>query len=139
MADHAPETLDQAAPYAPSHGAGRARAIHAPPVPTPYESLLTWLVLTLLGVPGAPPPARSAPVEHTRARPSAAPYGALLTTREVEVLGLVTLGLTNAQIAEHLCVSRRTIDQHLASIYNRLGVSSRAAATRLAMLSGLCA
>jgi ATP/maltotriose-dependent transcriptional regulator MalT len=56
-----------------------------------------------------------------------------LTGREVEVLRLVAAGLTNAQIAERLFVSRRTVDQHLRSIYTKLGVSSRAAATRFAV------
>jgi ATP/maltotriose-dependent transcriptional regulator MalT len=56
-----------------------------------------------------------------------------LTGREVEVLRLVAAGLTNAQVAERLFVSRRTVDQHLRSIYTKLGVSSRAAATRFAV------
>jgi len=112
----------------------------APVPPTPYEGLLTWLVLTLFSARGDPPspPARRDPMVDRRARMSAPPHGRLLTAREIEVLRLVTLGLTNAQIAEHLFLSRRTVDQHLTSIYNRLGVSSRAAATRLAMLNDLC-
>jgi DNA-binding CsgD family transcriptional regulator len=60
-----------------------------------------------------------------------------LTEREVDVLRLVAEGLTNAQVAEHLFVSRRTVDQHLRSIYGKLGVSSRAAATRFAVEQGL--
>ncbi len=56
-----------------------------------------------------------------------------LTTREVEVLHLLTEGLTNAKIAETLVVSPYTINAHLRSIYNKLGVSTRAAATRYAL------
>jgi predicted ATPase/DNA-binding CsgD family transcriptional regulator len=56
-----------------------------------------------------------------------------LTTREVEVLRLVAQGLTDAQIAEHLVISPRTVNWHLTSIYSKLGVSSRAAATRYAL------
>ena len=56
-----------------------------------------------------------------------------LTTREVEILRLVTSGLTNRELAEELGVSTRTIDAHLRSIYAKLGVKSRSAATRYAV------
>jgi len=60
-----------------------------------------------------------------------------LTSREVEVLGLVAVGMTNAQTAKELFVSIRTVETHLTSIYHKLGVSSRAAATRFALEHGL--
>ena len=60
-----------------------------------------------------------------------------LTSREVEVLGLVAEGLTNAQVAQRLFLSPRTVDTHLSSIYLKLGVSSRAAAMRFALEHGL--
>jgi len=60
-----------------------------------------------------------------------------LTSREVEVIGLVAEGLTNAQVAQRLFLSPRTVDTHLTSIYHKLGVSSRAAATRFALEHGL--
>jgi DNA-binding NarL/FixJ family response regulator len=56
-----------------------------------------------------------------------------LTTREVEILRLVTGGLTNRQLAEELGVSTRTVDAHLRSVYAKLGVKSRSAATRIAV------
>jgi predicted ATPase/DNA-binding CsgD family transcriptional regulator len=56
-----------------------------------------------------------------------------LSSREVEVLGLVAEGLTNAQVAERLFLSPRTVQRHLNSIYHKLGVSSRTAATRFAL------
>jgi DNA-binding NarL/FixJ family response regulator len=56
-----------------------------------------------------------------------------LSPREVEVLKLVAGGLTNAQVAERLFLSPRTINAHLNSIYHKLGVSSRSAATRFAI------
>jgi DNA-binding NarL/FixJ family response regulator len=56
-----------------------------------------------------------------------------LTSREVEVLRLVAQGLTNDQVANQLIISSRTVDTHLTSIYGKIGVSSRSAATRYAM------
>jgi len=62
---------------------------------------------------------------------SANPVG--LTAREVELLRWVARGLTDAQVSEQLVISPRTVTSHLGSIYNKLGVTSRAAATRFAM------
>ena len=69
--------------------------------------------------------------------PSAPEHPAGLTSREVEVLGLVAKGLTNAQVAQRLFVSPRTVHRHLNSVYHKLGVSSRTAATRFAIEHGL--
>lgn len=60
-----------------------------------------------------------------------------LTKREIEILRLVAQGLSDAQVAERLVLSPRTINAHLTSIYNKLGVNSRVAATRLALEKGL--
>ena len=57
-------------------------------------------------------------------------YPAGLTAREVEILRLVAQGLTDAQVAEELVISRRTVNWHLTSIYSKLGVTSRSAASR---------
>lgn len=69
-----------------------------------------------------------------RARPSSARQAALhgLTRREIEVLRLVTQGCTDAQIAEALVISPRTVHAHLRTIYRKLDVSSRFAAIRYA-------
>ncbi|MFN8536620.1 MAG: helix-turn-helix transcriptional regulator [Thermomicrobiales bacterium] len=45
-----------------------------------------------------------------------------LTPREIEVLRLVTHGLTNAQVAARLSVSTLTVNAHLRSIYGKAGV-----------------
>jgi predicted ATPase/DNA-binding CsgD family transcriptional regulator len=63
---------------------------------------------------------------------SLSPYPAGLSAREVEVLRLVAQGHTDVQIAEQLVISRRTVTTHLTSVYNKLAVNSRAAATRFA-------
>jgi DNA-binding CsgD family transcriptional regulator len=60
-------------------------------------------------------------------------YPAGLSAREVEVLRLVAAGLTSAEVAERLFLSPRTVQAHLYRIYNKLGVSSRSAATRFAI------
>jgi non-specific serine/threonine protein kinase len=64
---------------------------------------------------------------------ASAAYPAGLTARELEVLQHLAQGLTYAQIADRLTVSRRTVNGHVTSIYGKLGVNGRAAATRLAV------
>ncbi len=56
-----------------------------------------------------------------------------LTVREVEVLCLVAQGLPDTQVAESLVISPRTVNTHLKSIYSKIQVSSRSAATRYAI------
>jgi DNA-binding NarL/FixJ family response regulator len=51
----------------------------------------------------------------------------------VEVLRLIAQGLTDAQVAERLIVSAHTVHAHLRAIYGKLEVTSRAAATRVAV------
>ena len=53
-----------------------------------------------------------------------------LTAREIDVLHLVADGLSNAEIAERLVLSQRTVHAHLRSIFDKLGVNSRTAAAR---------
>ena len=77
----------------------------------------------------------AAPTEQLSAPVSEHPAG--LTPREVEVLGLVATGMTNVEVAQRLFLSPRTIQRHLNSIYHKIGVSSRAAATRFALENGL--
>jgi non-specific serine/threonine protein kinase len=64
-------------------------------------------------------------------------YPANLSEREVEVLRLVAQGLSNPEIAEKLVLSRRTVEAHLRSIFNKLDVTSRSAAARFAVEKGL--
>lgn len=60
-----------------------------------------------------------------------------LTARELDVLRLVSQGMTNAEIGDALFISSRTVGQHLRSIYGKLEVRSRTEATRFAMDHGL--
>lgn len=56
-----------------------------------------------------------------------------LTPRELDTLKLISKGMTDADVADELYISRRTVHAHLRSIYSKLGVRSRAGATRYAI------
>jgi DNA-binding CsgD family transcriptional regulator len=71
------------------------------------------------------------PREATRAHPAG------LTPRQVEVLNLIVDGLTNAEIAEELFVSPKTVDHHVSAILTKLDVGSRQEAARAARDLGL--
>ena len=60
-----------------------------------------------------------------------------LTCRELEVLALVSSGLPNAQIAERLFVSPKTVDHHVSAILRKLGARSRAQASAEAVRLGI--
>ena len=79
-------------------------------------------------VPGDPP--------YAIARSSEGIFGGL-TPREIEVLQLVARGMTNDEVSEQLFISPRTVGQHLRSIYNKLDVTNRTAASRIATEAGL--
>lgn len=53
-----------------------------------------------------------------------------LTARESEVLQLLAQGLTSAQIAQQLIITPFTVNAHIRSIYGKLGINTRSAATR---------
>ena len=63
--------------------------------------------------------------------------GGELSEREVEILGLIANGLTNAEIAERLYVSIRTVETHRAHIYQKLDVRTRAELVRIARDTGI--
>ena len=56
-----------------------------------------------------------------------------LTAREIEVLRLLALGLSNKQIAGRLIISPHTVNGHIHSIFGKLALNSRSAATRYAL------
>jgi LuxR family maltose regulon positive regulatory protein len=72
-----------------------------------------------------------------RSSAQAASRDAGLTKREIEVLRLLGAGLSNQAIAEQLFVSEHTIHRHVANIFTKLSVSSRAAAVAQAARRGL--
>jgi predicted ATPase/class 3 adenylate cyclase/DNA-binding CsgD family transcriptional regulator len=88
---------------------------------TPEQALAAQEIAMLLTWPTTATPVKS-PVT---------PAG--LTAREAEVLRLLAQGLTSAQITERLVISLVTVNSHVRSIYSKLGVTSRSAATRYAI------
>jgi DNA-binding NarL/FixJ family response regulator len=62
---------------------------------------------------------------------------ASLTAREIEVLKLLAQGLDNTAIADQLCLTKRTVQNHISNIYSKLEVSSRTEAVLFAIQHGL--
>jgi DNA-binding NarL/FixJ family response regulator len=83
--------------------------------------------LRRLGVKAVPVGPRAATRSH--------PLG--LTRREQEVLDLVCEGLANAEIAQRLVISERTVDHHVSAVLTKMGVRSRSAAASQAARQGL--
>lgn len=80
-------------------------------------------------------PALGARLATTPERPSGPPGD--LSGREAQVLRLIALGHTNAEIAEQLFLSVRTVETHRAHIQQKLGRSTRAELVRYALDNGL--
>ena len=127
----------QAAGYPYEHAAALAES------PDPQDRLAALAELDALG---AAPLARlvraglrrlgvahvpRGPVGATRQNPAG------LTERQVQVLGLLSQGCTNAEIADRLVISTRTVDSHVAAVLAKLGVATRRAAAARAADLGL--
>ncbi len=61
---------------------------------------------------------------------------ATLSDREVEIIELVTAGLTNKDIADRLEISKRTVDNHISNILEKADVDNRVALVRWALQWG---
>ena len=81
------------------------------------------------GVSGIP----RGPIGSTRANPAG------LTRRQLEVLGLMTAGLDNGEIAAELFVTKKTVEHHVSAVLSKLGVRSRARAVAAARELGIAA
>jgi DNA-binding NarL/FixJ family response regulator len=69
--------------------------------------------------------------EPDKARPAG------LTEREVEVLANIAGGRSNEQMAKSLSISTRTVERHIANVYNKIGAHNRAEATAYALRHGI--
>ena len=69
--------------------------------------------------------------------PSSGPAGPGLTAREVEVLGCVARGLSNAEVGRELFIGEATVKTHLLRAFEKLGVTDRTAAVTAAYRLGL--
>ena len=80
---------------------------------------------------------RGATVIPSRRREATLANPAGLTTRQVEILGLLADGSTNAEIAERLYISTKTVDHHVSALLSKLQVTSRRDAVRRGSELGL--
>lgn len=126
-----PLTPTERVDYEPSVAAARASA-DSETFAVAWAEGRTMTLEQVLTVPLPPEQIASVPKSEQKTQ-SLPAYPDRLTAREVEVLLLVAQGMTDAQVAESLVVSPRTVNWHLTSIYSKIGVASRAAATRYAM------
>ena len=103
----------------------------------PPERITLQLQQLSEGIPALSPSIARRIMEHFSHAGPAAESSAELTSREREVLALISRGLRNIDVAEQLGVSGSTIASHLKSIYRKLGISSRAEASWHAAQMGL--
>lgn len=97
------------------------------------QTLLDAVRATAAGETVLSPAVASRLTDHVRSPGSRAP----LSHREREVLALVSRGTSNRAIAEELFISEATVKTHLSRLYDKLGVSDRAAAVATAYRAGL--
>ncbi|ONI92572.1 hypothetical protein ALI22I_03410 [Saccharothrix sp. ALI-22-I] len=119
------------APYFAAIAGEREATVLAPSDPEKAAELLTDLVQTFDGLGASKDAARCRRTLHTldRAKPARRGrrgYGNDLSPREAEIARMVAAGQTNREIAEELFLSSRTVEQHVARLFRKLGINSRA-------------
>ena len=119
--------VDGGSPVSPLIARRILRKLHGDGAPAPADS------------PAAAPAAGAPPVPATPAAPlaPAAPAADLLTEREIQILGLLTKGLSYGEIGTTLFISAHTVAQHIKNIYRKLAVHSRGEAVYAASKLGL--
>lgn len=124
LADEFQERM-QVNPDQPAPDAQAVLQALQPEVGTRFASDCFAALAQALDLPGFAPASAQAPHRRTW------PVG--LTDREVEVLRVLATGAGNRQMAQTLVISEKTVARHLENIYNKIGISSRAAAVFFAM------
>lgn len=106
----------------------------------PREIIIRQLSQLADGIPALSPSIARRIMQHFQLTGPAPDAQDDLTTREREVLTLISRGLRNAEVAEQLQIAENTVAHHIKSIYRKLGISSRAEAawhaTRLGLAQG---
>ncbi|ANS62920.1 two component transcriptional regulator, LuxR family [Streptomyces lincolnensis] len=99
---------------------------------TPIGTLTDAIRAAARGETVLAPPVAARLVTHMQA-----PAGEQLTPREVQVLGLVALGLSNSEIGRQLYIGEATVKTHLLRTFVKLGVNDRTAAVTVALSRGV--
>ncbi|MBB5801370.1 DNA-binding NarL/FixJ family response regulator [Saccharothrix ecbatanensis] len=119
------------APYFAAIAREREATVLAPSDPEKAVELLTELAASFDALGASKDAARCRHTLHTlgsakQARRGRRGYGNELSPREVEIARMVAAGRTNREIAEKLFLSSRTVEQHVARLFRKLGINSRA-------------
>lgn len=118
------------APYFAALAGEREATVLAPSDPEKAVELLTGLAETFDGLGASKDAARCRHALHALgsvkpARRGRRGYGNDLSPREIEIARMVAVGQTNREIAEQLFLSSRTVEQHVARLFRKLGINSR--------------
>ena len=103
----------------------------------PAERITRQLAQITDGVPALSPSIARRIMEHFRRTGPVLNDEGELTSREKEVLALISRGLRNAEVGQHLSIAETTVATHLKAVYRKLGISSRAEASWHATRMGL--
>jgi DNA-binding CsgD family transcriptional regulator len=64
-------------------------------------------------------------MKHSNKRGSKKQGHTILTPREVEILSMVAIGLSNQQVSDKFCISHHTVKRHLYNIFRKINVPNR--------------
>lgn len=136
-AAHAPAlvVLGEALPRGWAVRAVRAGARAVLPRTASADAIAAAVEAAAAGLLVLPPDALAEVPQGTAARAQAPPEA--LSAREAQILALLAEGLVNKQIAARLGISRHTVKTHLAALFHKLGVSTRAEAVAAGARAGV--
>jgi len=106
----------------------KAKGVGVIPKQAPFDSLLQWIYKLDSGeawVDAVSPPGPARQLQATPASMKPTMENSPLSVRERQVVGLVSQGFKNKEIAERMFISEQTVKNHLHNIFDKLGVSDR--------------